>query len=132
MRVHPKLIDIPVHRDARGALAVVEGVFPVQRVYFLFDVQAGAARGGHAHKTLTQLFLVPSGSYSVAIRDGLNEAETFTMSDPSKGLLLPPGYWREIFGFSSGGVCLVLASHIYCEEDYLRDFEQYVKWKHSL
>ena len=129
--MHPRLIDIPVHRDSRGALAVVENILSIERAYFLFDIQAGAARGGHAHKALTQLLLVPSGSYSVIIRDDMGGTDTFTMSDPSKGLLVPPGYWREIFGFSSGGVCFVLASHSYDEDDYIRNFEDYVEWKSS-
>lgn len=128
----PRILDVPIIRDERGALAVFEsGSFgiPLERVYFLFDVQAGSQRGAHAHKELTQVILAPSGSFSVKVDDGAEFQATFDMRDPSKGLLIPPGIWRELVDFSSGAVCLVLASAAYDESDYFRKFDEFLLWK---
>ena len=128
----PMLMPLRVVRDTRGALVAVDWSdlgFDVERVYFLFDVQAGAERGGHAHKALVQLLLVPTGSFTVITDDGLGAKQEFEMRSPPVGLLLPPGTWRELRNFSSGAVCLVLASARYAEEDYIRDYSEFTDWK---
>jgi len=126
-----KLIEIPKVHDVRGSLAVVEGSlipFQIKRVYYLYDVPSTAFRGGHAHKTLQQLIIPLAGSFEVHIFDGLTK-KTFTLNKPGKGLLMKPGIWREIDNFSSGAVCLVLASATYDEADYIRDKTDFIKYK---
>ena len=128
----PKFLALPVIRDERGAMSVIEFEelgMTMKRAYFLFDVQAEAVRGGHAHKELVQLLLVPSGSYQVRLQDGLGKEYRFSMRNPSTGLIVPPGFWRDLDGFSSGAVCLVFASAPYEESDYIRDFEKFCRWK---
>lgn len=120
-------IKLPKIEDYRGNLAVIENdviPFKVQRVYYLYDVPSGASRGGHAHKNLHQFLVALSGSFDVIIKDGKNKKKV-TLNNPSKGLLITPGIWRELENFSSGSVCLVLASHIYDEDDYIRDFSKF-------
>ncbi|MDW5288839.1 FdtA/QdtA family cupin domain-containing protein [Formosa sp. PL04] len=124
-------IEIPKIKEARGNIAVIEKdciPFEIKRVYYLYDVPSDASRGGHAHKTLYQ-FLVPlSGSFEIRVKDGKNE-RLITMNKPDIGLLIVPGIWREIENFSSGSVCLVLASKEFDEEDYIREFEDYTLFK---
>lgn len=120
-------IDIPVVSDIRGNLAVIENEvvpFEIKRVYYLFDVPSSSHRGGHAHKQLQQLIVPLSGSFDVHVKDG-QTTRTITMNKPNKGLLVVPGIWREIDNFSSGAVCLVLASEVFEETDYIRDFETF-------
>ncbi len=115
----------------RGALSVVEkDVLPFQlkRAYYLYDVPSTAIRGGHAHKELYQFLLPLSGSFDVRINDGTS-TKIHTMNKPNKGLLLCPGIWRELENFSSGAVCLVFASEVYEEEDYIRDYQQFLSFK---
>lgn len=122
-----KLIDIPTVHELRGKLAVIEGEcipFEVKRVYYLFDVPSDAYRGGHAHKNLSQLLIPLSGSFDVVLKDG-KEEKTIVLNKPTKGLLIVPGIWRELENFSAGAVCLVLASDVYNEEDYVRDFDEF-------
>ena len=126
-----ELIDIPKIEDRRGNLSVIEGncvPFDIQRVYYLYDVPSGAFRGGHAHKKLFQFLVALSGSFDVHLKDGENQT-TITLNKPNKGLLIVPGTWREIDNFSSGAVCLVLASNLYDAEDYIRDFDKFKRYK---
>jgi len=123
-----KILNIPKIEDPRGNLAVIEKnviPFKMERVYYLFDVPTSSTRGGHAHKALNQFLIALSGSFDVIVKDGKNE-KRITLNNPSKGLLITPGIWRELENFSSGAVCLVIASEIYREDDYIEDFEQYL------
>lgn len=123
-----EVLEIPIIRDPRGNLAVIEKEvvpFETKRVYYLFDVPAGADRGGHAHKDLSQFLIAVSGSFDVLIKTGEKE-EKITLNNPSKGLLITPCIWRELENFSSGAVCLVVASDVYKEEDYIYDFDEYL------
>ncbi|QCE41867.1 sugar 3,4-ketoisomerase [Psychroserpens sp. NJDZ02] len=121
-------IEIPKVHDERGVLAVIEKEvipFDIKRVYYLYDIPSDAYRGGHAHKKLRQ-FLVPlSGSFDVILKDG-NDTKIVTLNKPNKGLLIVPGIWRELENFSSGAVCLVLASEVYDEADYIRDYKDFI------
>ena len=126
-----ELIDIPVIKSPDGNIAVVEkAVLPykIERVYYLHDVPSTATRGGHAHKELRQCLIAISGSFDVVLSDGTNKS-VITLNKPNKGLLLPVGIWRELENFSSGAVCLVLASHEYDEADYIRSYEDFVTYK---
>ena len=122
------LIEIPKVHDERGVLAVIEKEvipFDIKRVYYLYDIPSDAYRGGHAHKKLRQ-FLVPlSGSFDVILKDG-NDTKIVTLNKPNKGLLIVPGIWRELENFSSGAVCLVLASEVYDEADYISDYKDFI------
>lgn len=122
------------HSDRKGNLSVVENFkdvpFGVKRVYYLYDVPGGESRGGHAHKALRQLIVAVSGSFSVTLDDGKNK-KTFVLNRPYQGLLVVPGIWRTLDDFSSGAVCLVLASEKYDEEDYIRDYEEFLKNKRT-
>lgn len=100
--------------------------FTVKRVYWAYDVPAGECRGGHAHKTLTQLIVAISGSFKVILTDGKVKKEIF-LNHPWEGLLITPGVWRILEDFSSGAVCMVLASELYDEDDYIRDYKTYLK-----
>ena len=125
-----KILDIPNISDPRGNLAVIEKdviPFKMQRVYYLFDVPSGSHRGGHAHKALSQFLIALSGSFDVIVKDGI-EVNRITLNNPSKGLLITPGIWRELENFSSGAVCLVVASDVYKEADYIEDYHAYVKY----
>jgi len=102
--------------------------FETKRIYYLYDVPFGSERGGHAHKDLYQLVLAPSGSFKIILFDGINERE-IVLSQPNVGLLIVPGIWRELNSFSSGSLCLVLASEIYIEDDYIRDENDYRNFK---
>lgn len=104
--------------------------FPVRRIYYLYDIPSGESRGGHAHKTLSQIIVAVSGSFDVILSDGYHQ-QRFTLSKSNRGLLVVPGIWREIQNFSSGSVCLVLASESYSEGDYIRDFVEFEKYKKS-
>ncbi len=127
------IIEIPkiVDDGGRGNLSVIENnslPFNIERVYYLYDVPSDAYRGGHAHKDLQQFLLPLSGSFDVILKDGGN-AKTVTLNKPNKGLLIVPGIWRELGNFSSGAVCLVLASDVYNEDDYIRDYEAFKNYK---
>ncbi|MGA3266062.1 MAG: FdtA/QdtA family cupin domain-containing protein [Verrucomicrobiota bacterium] len=119
-----KLIDLPKIADPRGNLTFIEGgrhvPFEIKRVYYLYDVPGGAERGGHAHKALHQLIVAMSGSFDVVLDDGY-EKRRIHLNRSYIGLYIPPMIWREIDNFSSGSVCMVLASNYYEESDYYRD-----------
>jgi hypothetical protein len=102
--------------------------FAIKRVYYLYDVPAGSKRGGHAHKELQQLIVAVSGSFDIILKDGKNERK-ISLNRPFYGLFLPTMVWRELLNFSSGSICLVLASLPYDEEDYYRDYYKYLKAK---
>jgi dTDP-4-dehydrorhamnose 3,5-epimerase-like enzyme len=126
--MNTKLINIPKIEDPRGNLSVIEHEvvpFDIKRVYYLYDVPAGAERGGHAHKKLQQFLVALSGSFDVLLNDGKVE-KTVTLNKPFEGLLITNGIWRELKNFSSGAVCLVVASEVFEEADYIRDFEDFL------
>lgn len=127
-----KLVDLPrIYNPSGNITAVnneVEIPFVVKRIYYLYDVPGGESRGGHAHKELHQMIVAASGSFDITLSDGKSK-RTFSLSRPYKGLYVPPGLWRELDNFSSGAICLVLASTSYSEEDYIRDFDGYVNYK---
>lgn len=122
------IINIPKIEDPRGNLSVIENnvlPFQVKRVYYLYDVPTGAERGGHSHKEQQEFLIALSGSFEVVLNDG-KEKKIITLNKPFEGLLIPNGIWRELKNFSSGAVCLVLASDVFKEEDYIRDFEEFL------
>ena len=114
-----------------GKLGVVEGKKPVpfdlKRIYFIYDVPASAERGAHAHKELSQFFIALNGSFKLTLDTG-SVQEQVSLSTPSEGVLIGPGLWRELSDFTDGTVCLVLASHEYSEEDYIRNYEEFKAW----
>lgn len=125
-----KIIQLKKIPDERGNLTFIEGKkdipFPIERVYYLYDVPASSARGGHAHKELQQLIIAVSGSFTVVLDDGIQK-QSFHLNRPYEGLYVCPMRWREIDNFSSGSVCLVLASMPYDENDYYRDYPTFLK-----
>lgn len=123
------IIELDKHHSARkGNITVVENnytvPFEVKRTYYLYDVPSGESRGGHAHKELSQLIVAASGSFIVTLDDG-NIKRTFLLNRPNQGLYIVPGIWRTLDDFSSGAVCMVLASEGYSENDYIRDYEDF-------
>lgn len=130
---HISIIDIPKIEDTRGNLSVIEKStipFTIKRVYYLYDVPSDAYRGGHAHIQQQELLIALSGSFEVKLNDGKN-TKSIMLNKPNKGLLIPTGIWRELENFSSGSVCLVLASDVFSEEDYIRDFNTFKLSKSS-
>ena len=127
---HCHLVDLPKISDPRGNLTFVEGgghiPFDIERVYYLYDVPGGAERGGHAHKGLQQLIIAMSGSFDVVLDDG-REKRRYHLNRSYSGLYVCPMIWRELDNFSSGSVCMVLASNRYDEDDYYRDYGDYMK-----
>lgn len=122
-----QLINIPKITDPRGHLAVIEKdtiPFQIKRVYYLFDVPSDAYRGGHAHVLQQTLLVALSGSFEVTLDDGKSRTKIL-LNKPDKGLFIPTGIWREIDNFSSGAVCLALASTDFDESEYIRDYEQF-------
>ena len=120
------------HSDRKGNISVVENgktlPFDVKRVYYLYDVPGGESRGSHAHKALSQLIIAASGSFRVTLDDGVVR-RSFFLNRPYQGLYVKPGIWRDLDDFSSGVVCMVLASEIYQAEDYIRDYQEFLNWK---
>lgn len=128
-----KLIELERHHsDRKGTISVVTGRgnvdFDLRRVYYIYDLPVGAARGAHAHRSLHQLIVAVSGSFSVTVTDG-REQRTFRLDRPYVGLHLVPGLWRTLDDFTSGAVCLVVASESYDESDYIRDYDEFLKYK---
>lgn len=124
-----RIIELPRVPDARGNLTFVESgrhlPFEFRRVYYLYDVPGGASRAGHAHKALHQMLIAMSGSFDVVLDDG-RESRTFHLNRSYYGLYIPPMVWREINNFSSGAVCMALASDFYDEADYYREHDAFV------
>lgn len=130
------LIRLPKIYNKAGNITAInnqEGVIPftISRVYYLYDIPGGAGRGAHAHKTLEQLIIAASGSFDITLDDG-NSRRTFNLSKPYYGLYMPSGLWRELNNFSSGAICLTLASDVYKEEDYIRDYKMFKKYKEDV
>ena len=124
-----KLIDLPKITDPRGNLSVIEGgihiPFDIKRVYYLYDVPGGSSRAGHGHKELQQLIIAMAGSFDVIVDDGF-ERRKIHLNRSYYGLYVPKMMWREVENFSSGGVCLVLASTVYDPSDYYHDYDNFV------
>lgn len=124
-----RLIDLPRINDPRGNLTFIEGrnhiPFDIARTYYLYDVPGGAERGGHGHKALSQLIIAMSGSFDIHLDDGFTK-KSYHLNRSYYGLYVPPMIWREMDNFSSGSVCLVLASNNYDENDYYRDYESFI------
>jgi len=125
-------VELQKHTDYRGNLCVVEGghhvPFEIARCYHLFDVPSGSSRAGHAHKRLWQLFVAISGSFSLHLDDGFS-VEVINLNRPHLGILVQPGVWRVLDDFSGGAVCLVYASEIYDESDYIRTYDDFLAYK---
>jgi len=120
-----------IHNRA-GNITIIEGQrnipFDLKRVYYLYDIPSGEARGGHAHKDLYQLIVAAGGSFDILLTDGENKKH-ISLNRPDYGLLVVPGIWRELSEFSSGAICLVLASHKYSEDDYLREYKEFLSFR---
>ena len=120
------------HSDRKGNLSVVENgvTLPcdVKRVYYIYDVPGGESRGAHAHKELSQLIVAASGSFKVTLDDG-RVKRTFFLNRPYQGLYVKPGMWRDLEDFSSGAVCMVLASDVYMMEDYIRNYDEFLTFR---
>ena len=128
-----KVVELDKHHsDRKGNLTVVEnGVtlpFDVKRVYYLYDVPGGESRGSHAHRELEQLIVAASGSFTVTLDDG-KEKRSFFLNRPYQGLYVKPGLWRDLDNFSSGAVCMVLASEVYDASDYIRDYKEFLRFR---
>ena len=126
-----EIIEIPKIENSLGNIAVIENdviPFDIKRVYYLYDIPSSSIRGGHSHKKLQQILIAISGSFDVVLKDG-SSSTTITLNKPDKGLLIKNNTWRELENFSSGAVCLVLASTTYNEGDYIRDFDEFLSSK---
>ncbi len=134
MIANSKIIDFPKYMDPRGNLSVIEsGVhipFEIKRVYYLYDVPGGSSRAGHGHKELQQVIIAMSGSFDVIIDDGY-ERKKVHLNRSYHGLYIPKMMWREVENFSSGAVCLVLASTVYDQQDYYHNYEEFVEVAHA-
>lgn len=122
------------HSNRKGNLSVVENnqtiPFAIKRAYYLYDVPGGENRGSHAHKNLEQLIIAASGSFTVTLDDGKCK-RSFFLNRPYQGLYVKPGIWRDLVDFSSGAVCLVLASDIYSIDDYIRDYNDFINYRNN-
>lgn len=129
-----KIIELPKITDPRGNLTVAEQMknvpFGIKRVYWTYDVPGGESRGGHAHKNLYQLVVAMSGSFTVTLDNGW-ERKTVLLNHPWQGLLITPGMWRTLDDFSSGAVCMVLASELFDLDDYIYDYDEFVEYVHG-
>ena len=126
------LITLEKNHQNKGNLTVVEALktlpMDIQRVYYLYDIPGGESRGAHAHKDLYQFLIAASGSFDVILDDGQLK-KTIHLNRPYQGIFIKPGIWRDLINFSSGAVCLVLASHKYDETDYIRDYSKFIEYK---
>ncbi len=130
----PKLIEFPHVDNPLGSLGILEGPelvpFEIKRVYFIHSVPEGSVRGSHAHKGLQQVIFAASGSLELILDDGKAKYE-FELNDASKAVQVPPGFWRTLKNFSANAVCVVLASHLYDESDYIRDYDEFLNWRNT-
>ena len=130
-----KIVELPRVNDPRGNLTFIEGgrhvPFEIRRVYYLYDVPGGATRAGHGHKKLEEFMVAMSGSFDVLLDDG-HEKRRYHLNRSFYGLYIPPLVWRELENFSSGSVCMVLASRVYSEADYFRDYDEFVNAARAL
>lgn len=127
----PKIVQLPKNTDPRGNLSVIEEnihiPFKIMRVYWIYDVPGGEKRGGHAYRENEELIVALSGSFDVLLDNGKGERTTFSLNRSYYGLLVPKGYWRELYNFSTNSLALVLSSTEYNADDYIRDYEQFRK-----
>lgn len=127
-----RIIELDKIQNRAGNLTVVHNQlsvpFNIERIYYLYDVPTNSERGGHAHKELYQLIIASSGSFKISVDDA-SQKTSFLLNNPNKGLLVIPGIWRDLSDFSSGSVCLVLASMKYTELDYIRDYQEFLNYK---
>ncbi|NRT17054.1 mannose-6-phosphate isomerase-like protein (cupin superfamily) [Flavobacterium sp. 28A] len=126
-----QLLEIPVVEDVRGNLGFIQKdvlPFEFKRVYYLFDVPSSAFRGGHSHIKQAEVLIALSGSFEVILNDGYSK-KSFVLNKPNIGLYIPTGIWRELENFSSGSICLVFASDVFIEEDYIRFFSEFMDSK---
>ena len=130
----PRIIIFPKITDSRGNLTPIEGSrqipFDIKRVFYLYDIPSGESRAGHALKTCEQIIIAISGSFDVILDSGMKR-ETFRLDRPFEGLYVPPFIWREIENFSAASSCLVLASEVYNEDGYIREYEQFLQLTHG-
>lgn len=126
------IIDVSkIHNEAGNITVIENGLnipFDVKRIYYLYDIPGGEARGGHAHYELEQYIVAASGSFDVILDDGKNR-KIVTLNRPNLALHIVPGLWRELDNFSSGSISLVLASKIYSDDDYIRDYDEFLNFK---
>lgn len=130
-----KIITLPKIVDPRGNLTVAEGAslpFTIRRAYWVYDVPGGEHRGGHAHKHCREFIVAVSGAFTVTLDNGCNERKSFLLNHPYQGLLVETGVWRTLDDFSSGAVCLVLAEDPFDEDDYIREYDEYLKYLECL
>ena len=127
-----QLVELPIAHNQSGNMTVLENniniPFDIKRVYYLYDVPMGVERGGHSHYELQQYVVAASGSFTFLLDDGTNKKEVF-LNHPNKALHIKPGIWREMKDFSSGSICLVLASMEYTEDDYIREYEEFKNYR---
>lgn len=129
------ILELPRIHNRAGNITPVETLqnvpFDIKRIYYLYDVPGGESRGGHAHRKLQQLIVAVSGSFDVLLDDGVNK-KVVNLNRPYYGLLMASGIWRELLNFSSGAICLVLASEVYDETDYIRDYQSFKNQKNEI
>jgi dTDP-4-dehydrorhamnose 3,5-epimerase-like enzyme len=127
-----RIIDLPKIEDLRGNLSYIEDnnqiPFKIRRAYWIYDVPGGAMRGGHAFKVQREFIIALSGSFDVTVDDGIT-TQTFSLNRSYYGLFIPEGYWREMTNFSTNSLALVLSSTIYHEEDYMRNYKEFIKFR---
>jgi hypothetical protein len=125
-----KVIELPKVSSRAGSISIIDGIevipFDVRRIFWLYDIPAGEARGAHAHKKCHQFIVAASGSFEVELDDGKNK-NVVSLNRPFYGLHIPPGIWAHEMNFSAGAICLVLTSHAFNETDYIRDYSSYLK-----